>query len=325
MSQPNSQTTTSPPTDRSAPELQGDCWESGSGAPSVPTPTEVTDLLEEADRSPGEGGIVSRLELESPDRDLMYRAREQLLAEDAILATSVGCPAGPVNPRAFDVLVEGGYDLSTIGRTFTNPAEVVGVTTATVDGILGAEGSDDGDPDGSPEADHAADHSQAVIDEQFAELREEIDRVPLETLQAELDRQGFGDEAVDMATLLGEATHPESAGQEPPADDAALDERIPPVADAGEEAALDERIPPVDDAGDEVADADGGPADAAVADRLADLEAKLTAVDARLDQLESDRGADDDFEDRLRAVETTVESLAEWREQLEAALLGESA
>lgn len=318
-------------------------WRSGPRAPSVPSPSEVTDFLAEIDHAVDDGGIIARIVLESPDHDLRNRARAELLAEDSIVETSIGCLAGPVDLQAFDVLLVAGCDLATVGQAFAKPDEVVGVTTARVDRVLAADQPDPGEPDdGVP-----GDHSQATIDERFAELTETVETVSPETLAAELDQHGFADEEeVDMATLLSDEPDRETSDQATPAADTIPVER--PHKEATETMGADATVEQDDasqaptqqsdcspSAGGAAADASSGTPDCAESTgdepsggereaKNAGLERQLSALVDRVEELEAgEPDTDDDIATRLQELEARVESLAAWRADIEDAVRGE--
>lgn len=318
-------------------------WHSGSRAPSVPTPSEVTALLEELDHPADDGGTIARIELESPDQALLDQARTELLAEDPIIGTSIGSTAGPDNPQLFDVFLEARCDLATVGQAFAKPDEIAGVTTARVDRILEADQSDaTGQDTGAP-----GDHSQAIIDRRFAELRENVETASPETIEEELDQHGFdSEEEVDMETLLADEPECETSEQAAQAEDTTPVERAQQEdataigGDAsGQQAAASRATTQQSDRSQETSGAaargspaapdgadtiDDEPSGEAIEDRIAGIEQQLSALVARVDELDSDRRErDSDVTTRLEELETTVESLTEWQERLEAAFTGE--
>jgi hypothetical protein len=357
-------------------------WRWGSEAPERPTAGDVTTLLSPADRHVVDDTVVVRLRIDSTDQSVTHRVRDWLRDEDPVVAASTAPGAVSGDAGAVDVLVESGYDAAPVGSALYDVEAVDAVAAAAFetaaagraeppatrpDGGTGGERSQGATADGrgreagDDREGPPGDVDQAVIDEMFDALQEEVDPVPYDSLVDELDRQPLAGTEVDLDPLLsGDGA---SAGAaEPRGEDACRDHASTDGEPAGapdERPAGSERSTSADgarthDAGGEPvgrpAAPEGHPA-AALAERLDATERRLAVLEDRLDAGGEGAGfpgaagqghrdaarrpgraagepnrADGDrrVPERLAELEATVEALVEEHAKLRAALCGES-
>lgn len=297
-------------------------WRSAGDAPDTPGKGDVLALLSTVDRPTKGGCVVVRLVLDGASSDDPRKVRDRLQDEDAVVATGAGRDGAAGGADTVDVLVEPGYDVATVGKALSDVGEVEAVSAATFDVAAtaqrtagkGADSTDGtaGSPDGTAEPAGAADPTdedlepsgtalrsgqsgnvdQAVVDEVFATLREQVDPVPYDSLVDELDEQPLAGADVDLTSLFEEDTSGTPSTGDGPLDGDCSDGSNEPVRPDGPgqstEGALSGR--PAGERGPVETDGrgDGGARTADAADRHPAewMAARLDAIERRVSALE---------------------------------------
>lgn len=306
-------------------------WRSGAESPSFPGASDASRLLRSVQPAVGgDGCTLVRVRLATSDEETLLEVRDRLLGQEPIVATSIGREIGPGAPGTFDIVVVPGRDAATVGRAVASADDVVGVAATSFDtepqdapGDRGLHGSGSvGDVlASSPQSDEAGGAVRGEVD--HASSVDPLGRSRDGARDARrATRNGSGDlEVLEGAPDIGglaalEDGDGDASGASPMS---TLDSSEPATRNGPPRPHANGGAPHATDGSPPAETNDTG------TDRIEDLEARVTALEARLER-GCDTEAGDDRErlaERVDVLEAAVADLERWRRRTLAAVLEE--